>query len=310
MGRKEKKKSKRSKGRWWKTLLLIIGLVLVTFAGFTLYLLNDVRSTVNNDLHENLESIDTAVTKKKVKNEEPLNILLLGVDERENDRGRSDTMIVLTLDPENEKMQMVSIPRDTEAEIIGDGRVTRMNHAYAYGGSNMVVNTVENFLDIEIDYFTRVNMKGLSQLVDAVNGIIVQNTRSFQYDGYQFPKGQLELSGDEALAYVRMRKEDPQGDMGRNDRQRQVIQGVINRGGSLDIVNQMGNVMEVLGENVSTNMNFQDMRKLATKYNGARKETQTYQMSGSSKTSSGMYLIEMSEEEIQKTHNMIENFGS
>ncbi|GGF30781.1 transcriptional regulator LytR [Halobacillus andaensis] len=309
MGRKDKRKSKHSKGRWWKILLLIFGVVLITAAGLSLYLLNDVRSTVNNDLHENIESIDTAVTKKKVKNEEPVNILLLGVDERENDRGRSDTMIVLTLDPVNEKMQMVSIPRDTEAEIIGDGRVTRMNHAYAYGGSNMVVDTVENFLDIEVDYFTRVNMKGLSQLVDAVNGITVQNTRSFQYDGYQFPEGQLELSGEEALAYVRMRKEDPQGDMGRNERQRQVIQGVINKGASLDMVNQMGNVMEVLGENVSTNMDFQDMRQLATKYNGARKEAETYQMSGSSKTSSGMYLIEMSEEEIQKTHNMIENFG-
>ncbi|WP_101842971.1 LCP family protein [Halobacillus sp. Marseille-P3879] len=310
MGRKGRSKSKSKKFSWWKILIVIFGVLLLTVSGIAIYLISNVRSTVNNHLHTDIESIDTAVTKKKLNNKDPLNILLLGVDERENDRGRSDTMIILTLDPDNEKMQMVSIPRDTEAEIIGDGRVTRMNHAYAYGGSDMAVDTVESFLDIEIDYFTRVNMEGLSQLVNSVDGITVHNNRAFQYDGYQFPQGQLQLTGKESLAYVRMRKEDPQGDLGRNERQRQVIQGVIDKGASLNMISKVGDVMDVLGDNVSTNMDFKALRKLATNYSGARKETVTYQMSGSSKTSSGMYLIEMPNEEIEKTHDMIENFGS
>ncbi|MCP3031504.1 LCP family protein [Halobacillus sp. A1] len=310
MGRKDRKRSKRKRGRWWKILLVGLGAIILSIGAYGLYVFNDVRSTVNSELHEEIDAIDSEAAKEKLNNKNPLNILLLGVDERENDRGRSDTMIVMTLDPNNEKMQMVSIPRDTEAEIIGDGRVTRMNHSYAYGGSNMTVDTIENFLDIEIDYYARVNMEGLSQLVDSVGGITVNNTRAFQYDGYQFPEGKVQLSGEEALAFVRMRKEDPQGDAGRNERQRQVIQGVINKGASLNIVNQVGDIMEVLGNNVSTNMEFSDMRRLATNYRGAQKETSTYQMSGSSKTSSGMYLIEMSQEEIEKTHKMITNFGS
>ncbi|MCP3028041.1 LCP family protein [Halobacillus sp. A5] len=310
MGRKDRKQSKRRNKRWWKIPLIIFGILILASSALAFYLISNVRSTVNNDLHTEIDSIDSAITKKKLNNKDPLNILLLGVDERENDRGRSDTMIVLTLDPDNEKMQMISIPRDTEAEIAGDGRVTRINHAYAYGGSNMSVDTVENFLDIEIDYFSRVNMEGLAQLVDAVDGITVENNRSFQYDGYQFPKGELQLSGKESLAYVRMRKEDPEGDAGRNERQRQVIQGVLDKGTNLNMINQMDEVMDVLGNNVSTNMNFDAVRKLGTNYSGARKEVETYQMTGSSKTSSGMYLIEMSEEEIEKTHDMIVNFGS
>ncbi|MFC7062037.1 LCP family protein [Halobacillus seohaensis] len=310
MRRKNRRKTKGKRKRGLKIFLLIFGLLLLGIGTYAGYIFMDVRSTVNNELHEDIESIDTTVTKKKMDNKDPLNILLLGVDERENDQGRSDTMIVMTLDANNEKMQMVSIPRDTEAKIIGDGRVTRINHSYAYGGSNMAVDTVENFLNIEIDYFTRVNMEGLSQLVDSVNGITVNNSLAFHYDGYQFPEGQVKLTGQEALAFVRMRKADPQGDLGRNERQREVIQGVMDKGASLNMVNQVGEVMDVLGDNVSTNMEFSDMRRLAANYSGARKEATTYQMSGSSKTSSGMYLIEMSNSEIEKTHNMIVNFGS
>lgn len=310
MGRKEIKKKKRRKKKRWKVLLFIVAFVLLIGGVYLYTIFNDVRTTVNQDLHESVTSIDTEQTKEKVDQKEPLNILLLGVDERENDVGRSDTMIVMTLDPNNDQMQLVSIPRDTRAEIAGDGRVTRINHAYAYGGSDMAVNTVENYLDIELDYYIRVNMEGLSQVVDAVNGVTVNNDRAFTSGNFSFKEGEIQLDGREALAFVRMRKNDPQGDLGRNERQRQVIQGIIDKGARLDAVNKVGDVMDVLGNNVSTNMQFGDMRKLATNYKSARKDTSTYQMQGESITVNGMYLIDMPEEEIQKAHDMIVNFGS
>ena len=310
MGRRDLKKKKRRKRRRWKILLFIVAFVLL-IGGIYLYtIFNEVRTTVNQDLHEDVTSIDTEETKEKVDNKEPLNILLLGVDERENDVGRSDTMIVMTLDPNNDQMQMVSIPRDTRAEIAGDGRVTRINHAYAYGGSDMAVDTVENYLDIDLDYYIRVNMEGLSQVVDAVDGVTVNNDRAFSSGGFDFKQGEIELDGREALAFVRMRKNDPSGDLGRNERQRQVIQGIINKGARLDAVNKVGDVMDVLGTNVSTNMQFGDMRRLATNYSSARKNSETYQMQGENITVNGMYLIDMPEEEIKKTHDMIVNFGS
>ncbi|ELK49107.1 LCP family protein [Halobacillus sp. ACCC02827] len=309
MGRKELKRSKRKKKKRWKVLLVLLALVLAGGGIYLYTIFHNVRATVNQDLHEDVSSIDTEETKAKVDKKEPLNILLLGVDERENDVGRSDTMIVMTLDPNNDQMQMVSIPRDTRTEIAGDGRVTRINHAYAYGGSDMAVDTVENFLDIDLDYYVRVNMEGLSQVVDAVNGVTVQNDRAFKSGNFTFEEGELDLDGREALAYVRMRKEDPQGDLGRNERQRQVIQGIINKGASLNVVNKINDILDVLGSNVSTNMEFSDMRRLATKYSSARKESSTYQMSGEGRMTNGMYLIYMSDEEVQKAHDMIVNFG-
>ncbi|RWZ59021.1 transcriptional regulator LytR [Halobacillus fulvus] len=309
MSRKRLKKKKR-RSKFLKVFLVFAGLILLAVGLYSFFIYQDVRSVVNQDLHENVTAIDTKVTKEKVKNKEPINILLLGVDERENDVGRSDTMIVLTLDPNNEQMQMVSIPRDTRVEIAGDGRTTRINHAYAYGGSEMAVQTVENFLDIELDYYTRVNMEGLTQLVDAVDGITVQNDRAFSQGGYDFPQGEIQLNGDKALAYSRMRKQDPQGDLGRNERQRQIIEGIIREGANINIVNRIGDVLDVLGTNVSTNMEFGDMVDLATQYRGARNDIVTYQMSGQGGMYSGMYLIVMSDEEVQKTHDMITDFGT
>ncbi|WP_226581297.1 LCP family protein [Halobacillus litoralis] len=310
MSRSERKRVKRRKRRRWKFLLFAIALVLLAGGVYFYMIFQDVRTTVNQDLHESVTSINTEETKEKVENKEPLNILLLGVDERENDVGRSDTMIVMTLDPNNNQMQMVSIPRDTRVEIAGDGRVTRINHAYAYGGSDMAVDTVENFLDIDLDYYIRVNMEGLSQVVDAVGGVTVQNDMAFTSGNFTFKEGEIELDGDEALGFVRMRKNDPNGDLGRNERQREVIQGIISKGARLDAVNKIGNIMDVLGDNVSTNMQFDDMRRLVTNYRSARKNTSTYQMSGDGQMVNGMYLIFMPEQEIQETHDKIVDFGS
>nr|WP_117170927.1 LCP family protein [Paraliobacillus sediminis] len=309
MGRKEKRE-KNKKKKWLKITLLVIGLLVLIGGIFLFAFYKNVKDTVNNDLHESVTAIDNDLTKEKMASNEPLNILLLGVDERENDRGRSDTMIVLTLDPSNERMQMVSIPRDTRTEIIGHGTVDKINHSYAFGGSNMSVDTVENFLDVEIDYYVRVNMEGLQQLVDSVNGVTVTNNLAFTNGSYEFPIGEQELDGREALAYVRMRKNDPQGDVGRNERQRQVIEGVISKGASFNGVSKINEILSVLGENVSTNMDFSDMSGLVTDYRGARKDIETYQITGDGTTIDGIWYLQVPDEEVQKTHDMIDDFAN
>ncbi|WP_420818832.1 LCP family protein [Paraliobacillus sediminis] len=309
LGRKEKRE-KNKKKKWLKITLLVIGLLVLIGGIFLFAFYKNVKDTVNNDLHESVTAIDNDLTKEKMASNEPLNILLLGVDERENDRGRSDTMIVLTLDPSNERMQMVSIPRDTRTEIIGHGTVDKINHSYAFGGSNMSVDTVENFLDVEIDYYVRVNMEGLQQLVDSVNGVTVTNNLAFTNGSYEFPIGEQELDGREALAYVRMRKNDPQGDVGRNERQRQVIEGVISKGASFNGVSKINEILSVLGENVSTNMDFSDMSGLVTDYRGARKDIETYQITGDGTTIDGIWYLQVPDEEVQKTHDMIDDFAN
>ncbi|SEA37730.1 cell envelope-related function transcriptional attenuator common domain-containing protein [Thalassobacillus cyri] len=308
--RKDQKKKQRKKGKWWKFTLLVMLLIMLAAGAYVYSIYSNVKNTVDNDLHAPVSSIDTDLTKKKVKSKEPLNILLLGVDERNYDKGRSDTMIVMTLDPDNDRMQMISIPRDTRTEIVGKGIQDKINHAYAFGGSDMSVNTVENFLDIEIDYYVRMNMEGLEQLVDAVGGITVNNNLAFTNGSYEFPKGELNLNGKEALAFVRMRKQDPQGDAGRNERQRQVIEGVIDKGASLGGVNKIGEIMDILGTNVNTNMDFSDMRKLGTDYRSARKNTETYQIQGNGTRIDGVYYLNVPEEEVEKVNGMIEEYQS
>ncbi|MCP3031517.1 LCP family protein [Halobacillus sp. A1] len=302
-------KHKKSKKWLWITLTVILLLgVGITVYLFSIY--NNVKSTVDNDIHETVTGIDHKATKKKVESKESINVLLLGVDERENDRGRSDTMIVMTLDPENERSQMVSIPRDTRTKIVGEGFDDKINHAYAFGGSNMAVDTVENFLDIDLDYYVRMNMEGLGQLVDAVGGITVDNDFAFDYSGESFSEGEIDLDGEEALAWVRMRYDDPQGDAGRNERQRQVIQGVLDRGANINAVNKIGDIMDVLGGNVATNMQFEDMRDLATDYRGARKDISTYQITGSGTRIDDIYYLQVPESEVQKANEMIQDYNS
>ncbi|MBM7551479.1 LCP family protein [Thalassobacillus pellis] len=310
MSRKEQKMKQRKKGRWWKITLLVIALLIVGGGAYAYSIFHNVKSTVDNKLHNPVSSIDTELTKKKIEKKKPLNILLLGVDEREDDRGRSDTMIVLTLDPNNDRMQMVSIPRDTRTKIIGKGFSDKINHSYAFGGSEMSVKTVESFLDIELDYYVRMNMEGLAQLVSAVGGVTVNNDLAFTNGSYEFPKGELHLGGQEALAFVRMRKQDPQGDAGRNERQRQVIEGIIEKGASFGGVNKIGDIMDVLGNNVSTNMNFAAMRMLATDYRSARKNTETYQMKGNGTRIDGIYYLQVPDQEVQKVHQMIKEYNS
>ena len=152
-------------------------------------------------------------------------------------------------------------------------------------------------------------MEGMIQLVDSVGGVTVQNDMAFSQGGYDFPVGTIELNGDEALAYTRMRKSDPAGDLGRNERQRQVIQGIIQKGASLNIVTKAGDILETLGPNVATNMKFDDMMKIGLQYRSAKENIETYQMSGDGQLIGGMYLILMSDEEVQKAHNLITGAG-
>ena len=127
-------------------MLCIIGLV----ATYKVYY--DIKSTAQ-ELYvpmkdevsaKRAEAVDVAT-------KEPFSALILGVDEREGDEGRSDTMIVLTVNPTLQTTKMLSIPRDTYTEIVGQGFKDKINHAYAFGGIEMSRKTVENLLDIPID---------------------------------------------------------------------------------------------------------------------------------------------------------------
>ncbi len=194
-----------------------------------------------------------------IEEKQPFSVLVLGVDERSGDRGRSDTMIVITVNPNLESIQMLSIPRDTYVNIPGRG-MDKINHAYAFGDIELSIETVEDMFDIPIDYFAKVNMEGFEEVVDAVGGVTIQNDLVFEYSGITYPAGEIRLeTGEEAMGYARMRYEDPRGDFGRQERQRKIVQGIIKEAAAVESLWNFDDIISALGSNLQTNFEFTNL---------------------------------------------------
>jgi polyisoprenyl-teichoic acid--peptidoglycan teichoic acid transferase len=280
----DKKKKKKQKLK--RTSLLVFSTII---AGISIYLYNmyvDVARAVNNMN----KPIERKVSEKReevveFKSKDPISILLVGVDERDGDNGRTDSMLVMTLNPELKTTKIVSIPRDTRAELIdknnsNNNRVDKMNHGYAYGGIEMTINSIEHFLNIPIDYYTEVNMEGFRDIVNAVGGIDVYNQYEFELDGTHLSKGQHHLDGEEALMYARMRKQDPRGDFGRQERQREVISKVIEKGTSLKSLTNYDEILQALEKNIKTNLTLNEIIGIQKQYKPAAETIEKIEIEG------------------------------
>lgn len=294
-----------------KKALIVVGIslliLLIGFAGYGYYIYKSVQNTVDEDMHEPIEREKSEKRPVEVDMDsgEPLAFLLMGVDAREADSGRTDTMIVLTVNPEKNSMKMLSIPRDTLTELIGHGVDDKINHAYAFGGAAMSIDTVENFLDIPIDYFVTINMEGFKEIVDSLGGVTVDNDFAFTHSGYTFNEGEIFLDGEEALEYTRMRFEDPRGDFGRNDRQRKIVMGMIESGAQLSSLTNMGPILKSLGGNVTTSLSFSEMVSIGNHYRSARHNLEEIQISGTDRIIDGIYYYIVSDEEREKISQML-----
>jgi len=295
-------RAKQKKKRKWLRITGIIFLLLLLSLGAYLFTVYRSLTTAVDTMHEPVQRVrePKPVTFEK---KEPFAVLMLGVDEREGDKGRSDTIIALAVNPEKNSIKMLSIPRDTRTEIVGRGTQDKINHAYAFGGVEMSMDTVEKFLDIPIEYYIKVNMEGFQEIVDSVGGITVNNEFAFSQDNYQFAEGTLNLNGEEALAYVRMRKQDPTGDFGRQKRQRQVIQGVISKGASLNSLTNFGDIFTALGNNVKTNITFDEMVDIQGNYRSAAGNIEQMKLDVTGSYIGGVSYQLVSAEEQQRVQN-------
>ncbi|WP_332648227.1 LCP family glycopolymer transferase [Lysinibacillus sp. 54212] len=281
----------------------IISTLVLSVIGFavTYKVYSDMKNTADQlYTPTKYERSDMREAPVNVASAEPFSALILGVDERDGDSGRSDTMIVLTVNPTLKTTKLLSIPRDTYTEIIGEGLKDKINHAYAFGGIEMSMKTVENLLDIPIDYVARVNMESFTDIIDIVGGISVNNALAFDYDGERFPIGEIELDGETALKFVRMRYEDPNGDFGRQNRQKQVIQGVLREATSVGAVLNYKSIFETLEDNVQINVVFDELLNISKNYGSSFKTIeQIYLNNGSSSIMNGIYYYIPNEQELQ-----------
>ena len=303
--RKEIRKKKKRKGL--KIFLIVFGALLLLLGGYLFYIYDKLTDTVDamytpldSDL-EKKEEIDD-----RLSNKETINVLLLGVDERPGDRGRSDTMIFMSLNPNTNKMLMLSIPRDTYVDIPGRG-LDKINHAYAFGGSELSVQTVEQFLDTTIHFYGRVNMEGLISGVDAIGGVTVNNPMEFSHGGHTFKEGQITLNGEQALIYSRMRKNDPRGDLGRNTRQQEIIDAMIDEAVSFDSFTRLTNILDVVGTNVQTNIQTPEIRAMFFDYRGTRSNTIREEINGTGQYIDRIWYYIVSDEEVNRIRTLIKD---
>ncbi|KYD06431.1 MULTISPECIES: LytR family transcriptional regulator [Bacillus] len=275
-------------------VLMIIGLFVLATGGYAYYLWNKAASTVAS-IQEDLKKSDKRDKDIDISKKDPISVLIMGVDERKNDKGRADTLIYMTVNPKTKTTEMVSIPRDTYTKIVGKGTMDKINHSYAYGGTQMAADTVEELLDVPVDYFVKVNMESFKDTVDTLGGITVNSTFAFSYDGHSFGTGNINLNGKEALAYTRMRKEDPKGDFGRQQRQRQVIEGIISKGANISSITKFGDMFKVVEDNMKTNMSFDDMWTIMTDYKKARNKVNQHELKGSGTRINNIYYYQLDE---------------
>ena len=220
------KQRKRRRRKIWVALsllpILLIGAGVLSYWWFGSGKLSTARPTIKRT--EEAEHFIVPPNK--------LNILIMGVDDRpkEDDPGRSDTLLVMTIDTESREASIISIPRDTRVRVKGLGW-DKVNHAYLVGKEALTRQTTENFLGIPMDYYVKVNLDSFGRIVDAIGGVSIDVEKRMQYedswDHYviDLHPGVQRLDGRTALQYVRYRDED--GDIGRVARQQKFIRAVL-----------------------------------------------------------------------------------
>ena len=279
---------------------------------------NEFSKTFKN--YKNIKSDNTTIKENK-----PISILLMGVDTGTYNRtdtwsGNSDTMIVVTINPKTKKTTMTSLERDIYVNLTGpedndmNGVAAKLNAAYASGGAEMALMTVNKLLNMNIDYYMQMNMQGLVDLVDAVGGITVTNNFDFpisiaenepDYTATVEP-GTHKINGDQALVYARMRYDDPEGDYGRQKRQREVIQKVMKKILSLDSVASYRKILSAVSKNMQTNIeiNSSTIPSLLG-YSDALSNIKSYQRKGDGQEINGVSYQIVSNDHLLKIQNTI-----
>lgn len=283
------KRSEKRRGGCLKWIVLLCLIILIGIGWYVSNAYFKVQETANNIQHK-IEGRDKSDLRDKavsIQDKDAVSVALFGVDANEErlsagDKGRSDSIILLSINPKKNKTVMVSIPRDTYSEMVGKDTQEKIAHAYAYGGAKMAVQSVEKLMNVPIDYYATVNMDGMHKLIGEVGGIDVTSNATFSANGYDFVKGQtVHLDGDKALAFIRARKGDGAGgDFGRQERQQIVIQGLANEIVGVQSVTKLDAILKNIDGNVVTDMSFDDLKGLGLSYRGALDNVKKYQLTG------------------------------
>ena len=197
---------------------------------------------------------------------EPFTVLLMGVDSTDealdkNSTGNGDALMLITFNPKTLNATILSIPRDSYVYLPNMGTENKITHA-AWGGTSNMINTIERFTDIDINYYVKINFKGVVKLVDLLGGIKVNvpidfceqdSNRNWGDSTICLDEGEQTLNGEQALALARHRKTLLTGDLQRGTNQQLVVQGMLNSAKNIKSANQALSILDTLSNNMDTN---------------------------------------------------------
>ncbi|QOS82446.1 LCP family protein [Paenibacillus sp. JNUCC31] len=314
-----RRKPKKPKKRWKKPLIIILStLIVLGGVGFiyqkqlVLLAFNLFASgTVKEALDESFKPVgdkDAPV----VEHTDPFSLLLLGIDQRDNEPSRSDTIIYSVVRPEENKVLLLSIPRDSYTDIIGRDVKSKINSAYAHGEAKMAMDTVEHLLENKVDFYAAINFNGLKDIVDAVGGVELPIKKNIENKLKTHEKLFVEAnkpiySGEEALGYVRYREDS---DFNRTMRHRLFLSAFMNRALEVKNLTKIPDVIQIAGSNFTTNMNSDFIMKFAESlYMKDNAPTiSNYMLKGEGATRSGTWYYDLSESDLQYVRGMIANW--
>ncbi|MCA1021246.1 LCP family protein [Halobacillus litoralis] len=254
---------------WTAAFLVLAGIGAA--AGYAVYLTDQVKETATES-HEELDR--GGMSGKRVEEVNPAkdhtSVLFIGIDDSEKRTGqeelpaRSDALVLATFNQDDKSIKMLNIPRDSLTYIPEVGYEDKIAHAHAFGGVDATVQTVEQLLDVPVDYYVRLNFNSFVDVVDAIGGIpydvpfdITEQNSSDTAGAVELEEGYQTINGEEALALARTRKYD--SDLARGDRQMKLIQQIFDETMSTKGLNNFDDILASVSSNMKTNLTFDEM---------------------------------------------------
>ncbi|MFC3747252.1 LCP family protein [Paenibacillus sp. GCM10012306] len=304
-------------------IALIVLVVLVTggflfrkplmVLAFDLFLSDQVESKLVEKSYQPLVNDDKPKPEPIVYKNDPFSLMLLGTDQRGNETARSDSMIYAVVRPEDYKILLVSIPRDTYTEIIGHNRnkKDKINHAFAFGGQQMAKDTLEALLGHDIQYYATINFQGLKDAVDAIGGVPLPIKKDIVNKGKDHEKftikgGKSNYNGEEALNYTRYREDS---DFNRTKRQQVFIDVVANKMLSISQIGNIPELLDIMGDNFKTDIEPSMILGLAKKFMGGKEmDISSFTVMGESKRIDGISYDIVDQKDLDQAKLMIDNW--
>ena len=301
---KKKKKRKVILRILIPVLTLVVG--AVAYGGYLFSKASEVAANSKEDLARGEQSAKREWAVNPLKDN--ISILFMGVDDsKARDLGgatRTDALLLATFNIDQKTVKMVSIPRDSRVYIPVEEKKDKITHAHAYGGTEGTIETVEELFDIPVDYYAKLNFDAFIDVVDALNGIKVDVPVTFTEQdskdiagAIHLNKGIQKLNGEEALALARTRKID--NDIERGKRQQLVLRAIMNKAVSVGSITKYGDVMESMGDNITTNMDFGEILSL---FNYVSKGIQmdSLALKGEDATINGVYYYQLDDTSVSE----------